>query len=109
MMTNKSNLEFYELRVTNDFDDLIWLELFSDKDDALRQADRLRFECQDLDYTYLYVTVDHYKNGGEFVENILAQQTNMAANHPEVELVDATLSSIDLENSKVRYRGEAQL
>ena len=109
MMKNKSNLEFYELRVTNDFDDLIWLELFSDKDTALSQADRLRFECQDMDYTYLYVTVNHYQNGGEFVENILAQQTNMAANHPEVELVDATLSSVDRENFKVQYRGEAQL
>ena len=62
-----------------------------------------------MDYSYLYVTVNHYKNGCEFVENILAQQTNMAANHPEVELVDAVLSSVDRENFKVQYRGEAQL
>ena len=109
MMKNKSNLEFYELRVTNDFDDLIWLELFSDKDAALSRTDRLRFECQEKNSSYLYFTEKKKKNGGEFVENILAQQTNMAANHPEVELVDAMLASVDLENSKVRYRGEAQL
>lgn len=109
MMKNKSDLEFYELKVTNDFDDIIWLELFSNKDDALSQADNLRYDCQDMDYSYLYVTVNHYKDGGKFVENVLCQQTNMAANHPEVELIDATVSLMDLDNFAVQYRGEAQL
>lgn len=109
MMKNKSNLEFYELRVTNDFDDLVWLELFADKETALSQIDDLRSDCQGMDYSYLYITLNRYENGGRFVENIYHLQTNMAANHPEVELVDTTLTLIELNSFAVQYRGGAQL